>query len=265
MFELNNENIMLGYELMNSYPDIFCFSTTRNGGVSTGTYASMNCTHYCGDSPEAVSRNREILLSLLPEGTRLVIPHQTHGTEVAVVDGYDGDALEGVDALVTRDRGLCLCISTADCVPVLLYDPVRSVVGAAHAGWRGTLAAIVEKTVRRMTEEYGSRPQDVHACIGPSISLLAFEVGDDVYEAFRTAGYDMKLVSMLNPTTGKHHVDLWEINRLQLIGCGVREENVELSGMCTYLNQETFFSARRLGVKSGRVLTGIVMKTKNME
>jgi hypothetical protein len=278
---------MLGYELMNSCPDIVCFSTTRQGGVGTGNYSSFNCTHYCGDNPDAVRRNREILLSHLPEGTRLVIPHQTHGTEVAVVDeallgaevagateaaaaggavvdGVEAAVctanLEGVDALVTNLRGVCLCISTADCVPVLLYDRHLKVIGAAHAGWRGTLARIVEKTLHRMTEQYGSRPQDIRACIGPSISLLAFEVGNEVYEAFRADGYDMKLISQLNPTTGKHHIDLWEINRQQLISCGVPKKNIELSGMCTYLNPEILFSARRLGVKSGRILTGIMVK-----
>jgi hypothetical protein len=255
--------------------------------VGTGSYSSFNCTHYCGDNPDAVRRNREILLSHLPEGTRLVIPHQTHGTEVAVVDeallgaevagateaaaaggavvdGVEAAVctanLEGVDALVTNLRGVCLCISTADCVPVLLYDRHLKVIGAAHAGWRGTLARIVEKTLHRMTEQYGSRPQDIRACIGPSISLLAFEVGNEVYEAFRADGYDMKLISQLNPTTGKHHIDLWEINRQQLISCGVPKKNIELSGMCTYLNPEILFSARRLGVKSGRILTGIMVK-----
>jgi hypothetical protein len=300
MFTLTEDKTMLGYELMNSCPDIVCFSTTRQGGVGTGNYSSFNCTHYCGDNPDAVRRNREILLSHLPEGTRLVIPHQTHGTEVAVVDeallgaevadaaaveadavgavadgveaavavdGVDGVEaavctanLEGVDALVTNLRGVCLCISTADCVPVLLYDRHLKVIGAAHAGWRGTLARIVEKTLHRMTEQYGSRPQDIRACIGPSISLLAFEVGNEVYEAFRADGYDMKLISQLNPTTGKHHIDLWEINRQQLISCGVPKKNIELSGMCTYLNPEILFSARRLGVKSGRILTGIMVK-----
>lgn len=259
MFALNNEDMMLGYELMNSHPDIFCFSTTRHGGVSTGAYASMNCTHYCGDDPECVGRNREILLSHLPQGAQLVIPHQTHGTEVAVADERPDEPLEGIDALVTNRKGLCLCISTADCVPILLYDPRGKAIGAAHAGWRGTLAGIAAKTAERMAQLYGSRPDELKACIGPSISLAAFEVGSEVYDAFSAAGYDMQRISLLNPTSGKHHIDLWEANRLQLTACGLRAENIETAGLCTYLNPEKFFSARRLGVKSGRVLTGIML------
>ena len=137
---------MLEYGWNKLYPDIFCFSTTRHGGCSEGEYASLNCNEYCGDTMEHVLHNREIVLSLLPGKTaRLVMPHQTHGCEVRVIDApflaADTDTqkreLEGVDALVTSLKGVCLGISTADCIPVLCYDTKRQVVAAVHAGWRG--------------------------------------------------------------------------------------------------------------------------------
>jgi hypothetical protein len=263
MFSLTKDKTMLGFEVMNSHPDIFCFSTTRSGGVGNGNYSSFNCSPFSGDDAECVRRNQEILLGNMPEDSRLIIPHQVHGVEVAVVDNHLlslcdealREALEGVDALVSDIRGVCLCISTADCVPVLMYDVRRGVVGAAHAGWRGTLAGIVVSTVRRMTELYGSSPEDIVACIGPSISLASFEVGNEVVEAFRSGGYDMD-----NPTTGKHHIDLWEVNRQQLTGCGVKPESIETAGICTFINHDQFFSARRLGINSGRILSGIMMR-----
>ena len=142
MKRLTSDNKMLGYELMKAYPNISCFSTTRHGGCSKGNYASFNCNGYCGDEAEDVNRNRELLRSLLPgESVELVIPHQTHSDHVKVVDTIQVNTeLEGVDALVTDIPGYCLCVSTADCVPVLLYDTRKKVVAAIHAGWRGTVA-----------------------------------------------------------------------------------------------------------------------------
>lgn len=207
MKRLTSDNKMLGYELMKAYPNISCFSTTRHGGCSKGNYASFNCNGYCGDEAEDVNRNRELLRSLLPgESVELVIPHQTHSDHVKVVDTIQVNTeLEGVDALVTDIPGYCLCVSTADCVPVLLYDTRKKVVAAIHAGWRGTVARIVEKTVSVMSNQYGSQGKDLIACIGPSISLEAFEIGDEVYQAFCEAGFDMNQIARKE---AKWHIDL---------------------------------------------------------
>lgn len=273
MKRLTSDNKMLGYELMKAYPNISCFSTTRHGGCSKGNYASFNCTGYCGDAPEDVARNRELLRSSLSGNeVELVIPHQTHSDHVRVVENpklrnastvgaecFRPDAqLEGVDALVTDIPGYCLCISTADCVPVLLYDSQNKAVAAIHAGWRGTVARIVEKTVSVMNKRYGSQGKDIVACIGPSISLEAFEVGDEVYQAFYEAGFDMNLIACKE---AKWHIDLWEANRRQLLSLGVKPENIEVAGICTYYNNEHFFSARRQGIRSGRILSGILLNS----
>ena len=267
MSVFTNHRRMLEYDVNRTYSDIFCFSTTRHGGHSTGAYTSFNCNHYCGDLPETVRLNRELLLRMLPAGRdcRLIVPHQTHGDTVRQIDEAFlslGDeeqtaALEGVDALVSHVPGTCLCISTADCIPVLCYDTRLHVTAAIHAGWRGTVARLVEKTVRYLQSVYGSRTTDIVACIGPGISLSAFEVGDEVYEAFRTAGFPMERIAR---RTDKWHIDLWEANRLQLLTTGIPAGHIETAGICTYTCPEDFFSARRLGIRSGRILTGILLK-----
>ncbi len=269
MIPVTEDNKMLGFELLNcSYPDIFHFVTTRRGGCSEGAYAGFNCTHYTGDSLENVRHNRELLCEALPRQLlELVIPYQVHGTEVRVLDsGFTAltdkaktELLSGVDALVTDVPGYCLCISTADCVPVLLYDTRRKVVAAVHAGWRGTVQRILQKTLTVMAEVYGTVPEDVSAGIGPSISAASFEVGEEVRQAFSEAGFDMPRISFRHEDTGKCHIDLWEANRLQLLESGIAAAHIEIAGICTYRNCEQFFSARRLGVKSGRILSGILL------
>ena len=261
MKRLTSDNKMLGYELMKAYPNISCFSTTRHGGCSKGNYASFNCNGYCGDEAEDVNRNRELLRSLLPgESVELVIPHQTHSDHVKVVDTIQVNTeLEGVDALVTDIPGYCLCVSTADCVPVLLYDTRKKVVAAIHAGWRGTVAYIVRDTLLRMEKEFGTSGEDVIACIGPSISLASFEVGEEVYEAFQKNGFDMPRISIRKEETGKHHIDLWEANRMQILAFGVPSGQVELARICTYIHHDEFFSARRLGI----ILKRLYMEMKS--
>lgn len=249
---------MLEYGIMKPYSNISCFSTTRHGGCGEGTYASFNCTHYCGDNPGHVSLNRERLCSLLPNRpVKLVIPRQTHTTNVRVITALPTEEeLQEVDAVVTNLAEYCLCVSTADCVPVLLYDVEKKVIAAIHAGWRGTVGRIVEKTLEIMKEQYGTQGKNVVACIGPSISLEAFEVGDEVYAAFAEAGFDMDCIARKYE---KWHLDLWEANRLQLLSQGVLAENIEVAGICTYNHCDDFFSARRLGIKSGRILSGIML------
>ena len=249
---------MLGYGIMKPYSNISCFSTTRHGGCGEGAYATFNCTHYCGDNPEHVKANLENLGALLPERPRVfVIPRQTHTTNVRIItDVPTQEELQDVDAVVTHLKGFCLCVSTADCVPILIYDKKKQVIAAVHAGWRGTVGRIVGKTLEVMKLHYGTDGKDVIACIGPSISLESFEVGDEVYEAFAEAGFEMERIAKKYE---KWHLDLWETNRLQLLAHGVLPEHIEVAGICTYQQHEDFFSARRLGIKSGRILSGIQM------
>ena len=247
--------------------DVVAFSTTRQGGYSVGNYGQFNINRYCGDSAEAIRQNRQALCQLLQIDDRhLLMPHQVHLTEVVVIDEaflcLDDDErqlhLEGIDAVMTDRTGVCIGVSTADCIPVLLYDGVHHAVCAIHAGWRGTVSRIVEQSIKAMTATYGTNPIDVVAQIGPGISLDSFEVGEEVYEAFAQAGFPMEQISRRE---AKWHIDLPACNRLQLLAMGVKPERISVSDICTYKAHDTFFSARRLGINSGRIFTGIMMKS----
>lgn len=267
MIAVAGDNKMLGFELLSSScPHIFHFVTTRQGGCSEGAYTSFNCTDYTGDTLANVLHNRKLLCEALPQQpSELIIPYQVHGTEVRILDsGFSvlTDELKtamlyGVDALVTDVTGYCLCISTADCVPVLLYDPRRRAIAAVHAGWRGTVQCILQKVLGVMAEVYGTNSQDLLIGIGPSISSASFEVGEEVWQVFAEAGFEMSRISFRNEETGKWHIDLWKANQVQLLDAGVDAAHIEIAGICTYQDCERFFSARRLGIKSGRILSGI--------
>ena len=236
------------------------FSSMRKGGYSTGRYGEFNINRYCGDSDEAIRRNREALCGLLGiTDDRLLMPHQVHKAEIAVVDEQRDIDLEGYDALMTNVEDVCIGVSTADCIPVLLYDPRQRAVCAVHAGWRGTVMRIVEQSIARMTEVYGTSPHDLIAQIGPGIHLESFEVGDEVYQAFEKEGFPMEKISKKYE---KWHIDLPECNRLQLIAAGVPDAHISVSPVCTYMQSDTYFSARRLGIESGRIFTGIILRRR---
>lgn len=247
-------------------PDTTAFSTTRHGGHSTGNYAELNINRYCGDNPENIEKNLEDLCRELGvDKERVIMPHQTHGTEVMQI-GADflslsatvkGMILEGVDALITDVKDVCIGVSTADCIPILIYDYAHHAAAAVHAGWRGTVKRIACKAVKMMEVSFGSRPEDLTAVIGPGISIDAFEVGDEVYAEFEAAGFNMADISRKED---KWHIDLPECNRRQLAAMGLREDNINVSGVCTYNNSNDYFSARKLGTESGRIFTGIILR-----
>lgn len=243
------------------------FSTTRRGGHSVGPYAGFNINHYCGDDEAAIAKNRQALCSMLGiTDDRLIMPHQVHQTKTLRIDApflklRDEERqrlLEGVDAVMTDVPGVCIGVSTADCIPLLLCDEAHQAVCAVHAGWRGTVARIAERAVAAMREAYGTRPEKLRAQIGPGISLESFEVGDEVYEAFAQAGFNMAAISRRD---ARWHINLPECNRLQLISAGVAEHHIAHCHICTYQHCDTYFSARRLGIHSGRIFTGILLRS----
>lgn len=245
---------------------LIAFSTRREGGVGKGNYSAFNVNAYCGDSKDDVRSNRILLCDALGiEPHSLVMPHQTHDTVVRVIDrgvlDMDDDnraaLLEGVDAVMTDMKGICIGVSTADCIPVFLYDKEHNACCAVHAGWRGTCSRIVEKAIEAMVASYDSDVRSIKAVIGPGIGPDSFEVGDEVYERFLEEGFPMKLIAHRSE---KWHIDLWECNRLQLLSSGLKAENINVCGIDTYTNEEEFFSARRLGIKSGRIFNGMIMQ-----
>ena len=246
--------------------DVIAFSSTRHGGVGEGNYSEFNVNLYCGDDAEAIAENRKALCKLLKiSGDRLVMPHQVHATGIAQIgrtffrlsDEVRRQVLEGVDALMTNLPGVCIGVSTADCIPIILYDPEHRAASVVHSGWRGTVADIAGVAVTSMQMAYHSRPEVLKAVIGPGISLANFEVGDEVYEQFAAAGYPMAQIARKYE---KWHIDLWTCCRLQLEEVGLKGENIQTSGICTYDHCDDYFSARRLGVDSGRILTAVVIR-----
>ena len=195
----------------------------------------------------------------------VVQPHQTHTDTVALVDRPDltRQDLEGVDALITNLEECAIGVRTADCIPVLLYDPVRRAAGAVHSGWRGTVRRISEKTVLSMHEQFGTDPADLIAVIGPGIGPDSFQVGQEVADEFASAGFDMsQIMSDRGPRTegdmsGGLHIDLWNAVRMTLTGAGLSDERIHTAGICTYQNNSMFFSARREGNKCGRIINSI--------
>ena len=237
---------------------VTAFSTTRQGGCSTGNYAAFNINGYCGDDEVHIAANKVALCGLLGiDSNRLVMPHQVHDCVVRRIDGPQQGVIEGVDAVMTDVPQLCIGVSTADCLPVLLYDSTHRAVSAVHAGWRGTVLRIVQKAVEAMCHAYGTAPADLQAVIGPGISLDSFEVGDEVYDQFLSAGFDMQPISRRD---AKWHIDLPMCNRLQLMEAGIPADHIQMTNICTYQQYDRYFSARRLGIQSGRIYTGILIK-----
>lgn len=265
----SSENIpkVLEYPILSRYTEILHFTSTRSGGVSTGKYASLNLGKYSGDKNENIQENLSRFCSKIGIETQQVyLPFQTHGNSVLIADEEfltqsaekQANLLHHTDALITNIPDVCIAVSTADCVPILLYDPENRVIASIHAGWKGTCSRIAANTIQIMQATFGVNPKNLIAVIGPSISPAMYEVGAELIDTFMDAGFDVdKIFIRIN---NKIYLNLWKANNDILLENGVDESNIEISGYCTYTGQSIFFSARRLGIKSGRMISGIMLK-----
>lgn len=221
--------------------------TTRLGGVSEGDFASLNLGMHRGDAPENVEKNWRILSEAIGFSLQnLVLTRQIHSDIVRKVTKQDAMGLDHhlypeCDALITCDPGTALGIFTADCTPLLFHDPVTGAVGAAHAGWRGTAAAIGAKTVEAMVVAYGCRREDLRAAIGPNIGVCCFETDAEVPEAMVTT-YGTVAEKFIRKVGQKYYVNLKEINALSLRAAGVT--HIEISKDCTACQSHRFWSHR---------------------
>ncbi len=190
--------------------------------------------------------------------------HQVHGCKVAVIGrpGMTREDLEGYDAFVTRLPGVAIGVRTADCVPVLLYDPVRRVVAAVHSGWKGTVSHISQRTIELMERQFHCMAGHMRAVIGPAIGPDSFQVGEEVVARFKDSGFPMERIWSFHgqgdgsPMSGGHHIDLFGSNRWLLEEAGVPPGNIQVFGTDTYTDK-SFFSARREGVRCGRNINSI--------
>jgi hypothetical protein len=245
------------FNLLSKEREVFQAITSRTGGVSLPPFDSLNLSLSVGDSPERVIRNYQLVSSALAfELDSLVTCKQVHGDRVIDVKKkgeVENSFLyyqEEADAMITRVPGLVLMVRIADCVPIMFFDPRQKVVGIAHAGWRGTVKGIAAKTVGALTSQYNSDPADIVAGIGPCIGPCCYEVDDHVGFLYREGfSYGERLVEKRD---GRNYLNLWEANRRQLLDMGIREENIELAGLCTSCHAQTFFSHRREQRGTGR-------------
>lgn len=241
------------FESFRKYKDIVHFVTTKEGWVSG------NKPRFTGDQELDYSGFRkELAASCDWDANSFIFPRQTHSDRVVVVTAENfTNMIDNTDALITSEPGLFICVQTADCVPVLLYDPKKKVVAAIHAGWRGTVSKIAQKTVLLMTEKFGCQPSDIVAGIGPSIHLHAYEVGPEVVEAVQFNFSNSPALLKPSLTERKAFLDLWEANKTVLIESGIPEKNIEVMGLCSFEQSDLFYSARRDGVDTGRMVSGI--------
>jgi YfiH family protein len=239
--------------------------TTRHGGVSAAPYDSLNLGVHVGDALAHVQANRQrVWQELKAAEDQVVLAEQVHGNQVAVVSAGSGAApIAGADALVTDTTNLLLMLFFADCVPVYLVDPVRKVIGLAHAGWRGTAANIAGKTLQAMTAEFGCVPSACFAAVGPSIGTGSYEVGPEVADRFRTlpGARASNVVTPRSEISGTYNLNLRAVIFGQLLHAGVPAGAIAVCDEDTFRNKRDFFSYRRDGV-TGRMAAFLSIKGK---
>ncbi len=243
--------------------------STRMGGVSEGVYSTMNFAFTKGDNPDHVLENyRRMAKALKVDVDKMVLSYQTHTTNIHKV--CEEDAGKGVtkerdyrdiDGLITNVPGITLVTFYADCVPLYFLDPVHKAIGLSHSGWRGTVNRMGKVTMDRMREEYGSKPEDIIACIGPSICQDCYEVGGEVAEEFKKAfsseHWDQILYSKGN---GKYQLNLWKANEIVLEEGGILKSHLQITDICTHCNSDYLFSHRTTGDKRGNLAAFLCLK-----
>lgn len=228
--------------------------TTRKGGVSGGAFGALNLTMHRGDEAENVVQNHRLLAQAVGyDPKKLVLTRQTHSDVVRTVgaadaQGFDHHLYPVCDALVTDTPGLALMVFTADCTPILLFDPITGAVGAVHAGWRGTAADIAGKTVAAMATQFGARPADIRAAVGPNIGSCHFQTDGDVPAALFAAFGEM-IAPWIERRGEKFYPDLKKINAFALQRAGV--EQIDIAEPCTYCRSDLFWSHRYCGAARG--------------
>jgi YfiH family protein len=281
------------------FPELIHGVFTRLGGFSPPPYQGLNTSTPVRsehrDSVDNVIRNRQrVLQALNMQDYPCVTLWQVHGAGVATFKYEDEwrtdwayhsyyertwtpQSIRKADALITRERGIGLALSFADCTPIIFYDPVEQVIGTAHGGWRGTARGIVVATVEAMREQFGCLPANIRACIGPTIGVCCYEVSEHVRQLFsgelefddmpthpdlRAIVHESATFTTVQlPDRASLRLDLWETTRRQLLLAGLQSEHIEVAGICTCCNRERFFSYRGENGITGRFAVMIALKT----
>lgn len=259
------------FDHLSNFNEIKHFVSSRKGGFSEGSFSRLNIGFHVGDSNFKVLQNRQKLADAV--GIDLfwfTFANQTHSGNVAVIDAASRGkgatekrtAFENTDGMVTNVERICLCVQVADCVPVLMYDPVEHVIAAVHAGWRGILKRIVPATIEKMIQQYGCRAENIYAGIGPSNGPCCYEVEEDVKRETLTSLGSINGIISPGQKPGKFIFDQWNAVKMQLTGAGVKENHIEVSGLCSQCHHDTFFSSRAGQGVTGRYAAGIMLGKK---
>lgn len=246
--------------------------STRLGGASRGVYASMNFSFSRGDDPDCVRENyRRMGEALGVDPARMVLSYQTHTTRVRRVGEEDAGKgilrerdYRDVDGLITDVPGITLVTFYADCVPLYFLDPVHRAIGLSHSGWRGTVNRMGRETLAAMKQAFGSQPEDMLCCIGPSICQDCYEVGEEVAQAFAGAfGKESETMLIKTETAGKYRLDLWKANETVLREAGVPREQIQVTDLCTRCNPRYLFSHRAMGEKRGNLAAFLCLRPQD--
>lgn len=247
--------------LLGRFPALAHTFLGRGGGVSREPFSSLNCASAVGDRAKDVEKNREIIgktFGFDPQG--LVTVRQVHGENVFLVEKRTKKEYETVeaDSIVTHLGGMAIGVLTADCLPVLLFDPGKKAIAAVHAGRKGTVKCVVEKTVAVMRRKFGSDPEDILASLGPHIGWCCYGVGEEVASEFKETFGDCGL----HIGAEEVRLDLKAVNLMQLKRAGLREKNIDAVGSCTSCRNDLFFSYRKDGGTTGRQLSFIMLRER---
>lgn len=256
----------LYFKRLAAHPGVKHGCSTRVGGVSKGCFSSMNLGFGRGDADENVLENYDRICDAMGFAKeQVVLSAQVH--ETVVRRAIKADCGKGiikprdytsVDAQITNEPGVALTVFMADCVPVFFYDPVAKAIGTAHAGWRGTIGRIAEKTVQAMEKEFGSKPENIESYIGVSICKDCYTVGGEVAEIFMKEYPEATSQSSEQKKDGTCQLDLWQVNRIILEQAGVKPENIVIGGVCTKCHSDVLYSHRVQGNDRGS-LVGFLM------
>ncbi len=241
------------FDIFKPFEEITCAFSTRKNGFSTGPFSSLNLGNINQDNPEVVKNNRlSYYKSLNIEPTNVILPDQIHSTNVRIVNTPGSIAM--TDALISNKTNLFIGIQTADCFPIFLYEPNRQTIGIIHAGWRGAIAGIIRKTIDLMITEFDINILHVLAGVGPGLQKECFEVREDVYQQFS------EVYLSKHPDQSKRYLNLQTYIRDCLWETGIQKQNIEFNAACTKCCKSLFYSYRRDGEKSGRMM-GIIGNT----
>ena len=267
--EVEKKTPYLEYPLFQETGIVTSAFSTRLGGVSEGYYSSLNLSFDRGDDPARVLENfKRIGASMGVNVEDMVLSKQTHTTNVRVVTAEDkgkGVMRErnytDVDGMITNVPGICLVTSYADCVPLYFVDPVKKAIGLSHSGWRGTVGKIGKNTVQLMQENFGSKPEDLLAAVGPSVCMDCYEVSEDVIEQFKEA-FEKKCWEDLfyKKENGKYQLNLWKANELIFLESGILPEHMAITNVCTHCNSKILYSHRTMGNNRGNLCAFLALK-----